>query len=82
MTPMQAEDACAVVTTRVHVAWLCRGYAGDIAAPAALDVLANDGNVALIDVRTAKEKEGSGIPDLPSAANGKVCTRAFLIFAS
>ncbi len=49
-----------------------RGYAGDIAPAAALDLLVNEGNVVLVDVRTAKEKETSGIPDLPSAASGKL----------
>jgi rhodanese-related sulfurtransferase len=47
------------------------GYAGDVAPAAALDLLVNDPSVVLVDLRTAKEKEGSGIPDLPSAAASK-----------
>jgi hypothetical protein len=49
-----------------------RGYAGDLAAAAALNSLVNDSNVLLVDIRTAKEKETSGIPDLPSGASSKV----------
>ncbi|KAK9866513.1 hypothetical protein WJX84_008419 [Apatococcus fuscideae] len=44
-----------------------RGYKGDITPAAALDALANDGNTILVDVRTAREKESSGIPDLPNS---------------
>ncbi len=48
-----------------------RGYAGELAPPAALDALSNEGDAVLIDIRTAKEKEGSGIPDLPSGLSSK-----------
>mmetsp|Transcript_7847 Transcript_7847/g.19568 ORF Transcript_7847/g.19568 Transcript_7847/m.19568 type:complete len:381 (-) Transcript_7847:883-2025(-) len=56
-----------------------RGYAGDLAAAAALDLLVNDGGALLVDVRTAKEKEGSGIPDLPSSASSRVVEVEFAV---
>lgn len=64
---------CSAGAERMCVCVSCvyRGFAGELAAAAALDSLVNEGNVVLIDIRTSKEKEGSGIPDLPSAANGK-----------
>ena len=43
-----------------------RGYAGEVTPAAALDVLSSDGGAVLLDIRTAKEKEGAGLPDLPS----------------
>jgi hypothetical protein len=48
------------------------GYAGELTAAAALDAAVNEGNVLLVDIRTQKEKEASGIPDVPSSASGKV----------
>ncbi|KAK9843352.1 hypothetical protein WJX74_010836 [Apatococcus lobatus] len=44
-----------------------RGYRGNISPAAALDALANDGNTVLVDVRTSREKESSGIPDIPNS---------------
>lgn len=49
-----------------------RGYAGELAPAAALDLLVNDSSAVLVDVRTPKEKEASGIPDLPSGASARV----------
>lgn len=42
-----------------------RGYAGDISPAGALDSVATDGNTYIIDLRSAREKETSGTPDLP-----------------
>lgn len=49
-----------------------RGYSDDLASAAALSMLVNEGNSLLVDIRSTREKEGSGIPDLPSSASGKV----------
>jgi len=49
-----------------------RGFAGDVTAAAALDGLVNDGNTVLIDIRTGKDKELTGVPDVPSAGASKV----------
>jgi len=49
-----------------------RGYTDDLPAAAALQLLVEEGNVVLVDIRTAKEKESAGVPDLPSAATSKV----------
>jgi len=43
-----------------------RGYAGDISPAAALDAVTAGGDVALVDIRSAREKEAAGLPDLPS----------------
>lgn len=50
----------------------CRGYAGELTAASALDTVVNEGNALLVDIRTVKEKEASGIPDVPSGGSGKV----------
>ncbi|KAK9909244.1 hypothetical protein WJX75_009385 [Coccomyxa subellipsoidea] len=44
-----------------------RGYAGNISAAGALDAISNDGNTLLIDIRSDKEKESSGVPDVPNS---------------
>jgi len=49
-----------------------RGFAGEISAAQALDLLSNEGNAVLIDIRTEAEKESSGLPDAPSSASGKL----------
>jgi rhodanese-related sulfurtransferase len=49
-----------------------RGYAGELSAIAALDMLSNDASALLVDVRTIAEKEQSGMADVPSAVSGKV----------
>ena len=59
-----------------------RGYSDDLPSAAALNTLVNEGDVVLVDIRTSKEKEASGIPDLPSSASSKVCeigTELFLL---
>jgi rhodanese-related sulfurtransferase len=43
-----------------------RGYAGEISPAAALDSVTNNSNTVLIDIRTEREKETGGVPDLPS----------------
>ena len=40
--------------------------AGEVSPAAALDALATQGNVVLIDIRSGREKEAAGIPDLPN----------------
>lgn len=47
------------------VAGAARGYAGELTAAAALDQVCNDGNTVIVDIRTTREKEATGIPDLP-----------------
>ncbi len=42
-----------------------RGYAGEINPAAALDAVATGGNVVIVDIRTSREKENGGVPDLP-----------------
>jgi rhodanese-related sulfurtransferase len=44
-----------------------RGYAGDVSPAAALDALSTKSNANLVDIRTAREKEQQGIPDLPNS---------------
>lgn len=45
-----------------------RGYAGEINPAAALDAVSTDGNTYIIDIRTSREKENGGLPDLPSSS--------------
>ena len=49
-----------------------RGYAGEINPAAALDAVSTDGNTYIIDIRTSREKENGGLPDLPSSSR---CTQ-------
>eukprot|EP00878_Enallax_costatus_P000403 GHUV01000492.1.p1 GENE.GHUV01000492.1~~GHUV01000492.1.p1 ORF type:complete len:402 (+),score=171.48 GHUV01000492.1:78-1283(+) len=49
-----------------------RGYAGEVTAAQALDLVANDGSAVLIDIRTEREKEASGLADVPGGAKGKL----------
>lgn len=46
---------------------LLRGYAGDVSPAAALDALSTQGNAVLVDVRSARDKEQQGLPDLSNA---------------
>lgn len=48
-----------------------RGFAGELSAVAALDALNND-SCLLVDIRTIKEKEAAGVPDVPSSASSKL----------
>lgn len=41
-----------------------RGYAGSVTPAIALDKVSTGSKVALVDIRSVREKEGSGIPDL------------------
>lgn len=45
-----------------------RGFAGEINAVQALEAL-NESNAVIVDIRSEKEKEASGIPDVPGGAN-------------
>lgn len=47
-----------------------RGYAGQVSPAAALDILSTQGNCVMVDIRSAREKESAGLPDLPN--NGKL----------
>ena len=58
---------CSCVCVCAH-----RGYSDDLPSAAALNSLVNDGETVLIDIRSSKEKEASGVPDLPSSAASKV----------
>jgi rhodanese-related sulfurtransferase len=49
-----------------------RGYAGDLTPVQALDALANEGSAVLIDVRSARDKESQGLPEVASSASGRV----------
>ncbi|KAG2451346.1 hypothetical protein HYH02_003950 [Chlamydomonas schloesseri] len=49
-----------------------RGYAGDMTAAVALDTVVNDPSSVLIDIRAIREKEASGVPDVPGGASSKV----------
>lgn len=42
-----------------------RGYAGEVSAAAALDQVCSDGNAVIVDIRSQREKEVGGVPDLP-----------------
>ncbi|KAL4532423.1 hypothetical protein Ndes2437B_g02829 [Nannochloris sp. 'desiccata'] len=44
-----------------------RGYAGDVSPAAALDALSTQGKANLVDIRTAREKEQQGLPDVPNS---------------
>jgi rhodanese-related sulfurtransferase len=43
-----------------------------VTAASCLDQLASDGSCVLVDIRTAREKEASGVPDVPSAGSARV----------
>lgn len=44
-----------------------RGYAGDVSPAGALDAVSTQGGAVIVDIRSAREKEAAGIPDLPNA---------------
>lgn len=54
-----------------------KGYRGDLTAPQALDLLLQDGNALLIDIRAIREKEQSGLPDVPGSASGRLLELEF-----
>ncbi|KAF5832972.1 calcium sensing receptor [Dunaliella salina] len=56
-----------------------RGYSDDVPPAAALNTLVNDGDAVMVDIRTPKEKELSGVPDLPSAASSKAIEVEFAV---
>jgi len=41
--------------------------AGEVSPAAALDALSSGGGAVLLDIRSAKEKEAGGLPDLPNS---------------
>jgi len=45
-----------------------RGYAGDVSVASALDAVVGRGSSVLVDIRTQREKESQGVPDLPGGA--------------
>ncbi len=42
--------------------------AGEVSPAAALDALSSGGGAVLLDIRTAREKEAAGLPDLPGGS--------------
>ncbi|KAK7331454.1 hypothetical protein VNO77_25679 [Canavalia gladiata] len=52
----------------VYWLWTYGGYSGDLSPKSALELLAEDKNAALIDVRTEELREKDGVPDLRRAA--------------
>ena len=48
-------------------AGVLRGYAGDVSPAGALDALSTQGNAVLLDIRSLKEKESAGVPNLANA---------------
>ncbi|KAK9797734.1 hypothetical protein WJX73_002375 [Symbiochloris irregularis] len=42
-----------------------RGYRGEISPAAALDTASREGNCLIVDIRSQREKESAGVPDLP-----------------
>jgi hypothetical protein len=45
--------------------------AGEITPARAVDLVASDSGVAVIDIRPLKEKSAAGTPDVPSSARGR-----------
>jgi hypothetical protein len=43
-----------------------------VTAASCLDQLANDGSCVLVDIRTAREKEAGGVPDVPSSGSARL----------
>lgn len=56
---------------------LFRGYRDDLTPAQALDLLLSDGDSVLIDLRSNREKEGSGIPDVPGSASSRLIELEF-----
>ncbi|XP_047163887.1 calcium sensing receptor, chloroplastic-like [Vigna umbellata] len=48
--------------------WTYGGYSGDLSPKSALELLSEDANAALIDVRSEELRERDGVPDLRRAA--------------
>ncbi|KAG1679232.1 hypothetical protein FOA52_009261 [Chlamydomonas sp. UWO 241] len=46
-----------------------KGFAGEMSASMVLDSLTADGSCVLVDIRAPKEKESSGVPDVPSSVS-------------
>lgn len=55
-----------------------RGYAGDISAPAALDLVSTRNNTYIIDLRSDREKESAGSLDIPG--NGRLIELPYAAF--
>lgn len=71
LPPCQASSDVLLICP-CHHALVRRGYSDDLPSAAALNTLVNEGEAVLIDIRSSKEKEASGVPDLPSSATSKV----------
>eukprot|EP00210_Caulerpa_lentillifera_P001133 g1092.t1 len=54
-----------------------RGYAGDISAPAALDCVLSEEDAVMIDIRTADEKDRSGVLDIPKNVSSRLVELEF-----
>ena len=53
-----------------------RGYGRDISPAAALDLVAGGGNIVIVDIRSDREKENGGVPDLPSGNRSDFCDKS------
>ena len=76
---MQRTNVCALVLQAPPVykvlSGVIRGYGRDISPAAALDLVAGGGNIVIVDIRSEREKENGGVPDLPS---GNRSVRSFV----
>jgi hypothetical protein len=48
-----------------------RASAGDVTPAKAVDIVGSDGGACLVDLRSTREKEATGVPDVPSSAKGR-----------
>ena len=71
-------DACTVSGPHSrHAQRACACLAGDVSPARAVDMVSTDGDAAIIDIRSAREKEATGTPDVPSSAKGRcACPRS------
>lgn len=50
-----------------------RHPAGEVTPAAALDTLSSGGNAVLVDIRSGREKEQAGLPELPNSSKSYHC---------
>lgn len=67
-----ALGAVAIFYLAPGLAGVFKGYKGELSAASALDAVVTEPNVVLVDIRSYKEKESSGVPDVPGSASSKV----------
>ncbi|CAG9464038.1 unnamed protein product [Pedinophyceae sp. YPF-701] len=61
------------------VAGALRGYSGDLTPAVALDTLENDGTALLVDIRSLKERDTTGCPDIPARAASRMVEVEFAV---